>query len=244
MALVQNRTASIAASATSASLAFNNPCSLNNRAVMLSVPFPQIADTNACTDNASGASNSYHQDADITDVTVGSCANVWSANIAANPSSGNLQLSISFVAAVNGGDIEIQEVSGLVTTSGAGAVDVSGTTAVTSVQASPISWSTSANANADGEYVVGCASLSNSAANMGIAASSGTTLDDKDDANGAAFVHETNGSVNGSAGSVGISWTNGNTTTWVAAIVAYKLAPPTVIQSALPFPRFSGLGIG
>jgi hypothetical protein len=222
MALVQHRSAAIGSGASSASLALISAAALNNRVIAAVGIFPNTTTITSVTDNAT-TPNSYHADNSGSNATIGDTVDIRSANVASNPSSGNLQVTVSFSSVVTGGDIFAQEISG--SSTAANAVDQIGSTLNTGTPTAE-SVSLGANSAAAGEYVFG---LSVAAGVPGsYTAGASTTLDDSDTTNGAAACHRTGDSAGGALETLNL--TTSAASAYLFLSVAYLKAAAAVVQ--------------
>lgn len=196
---------------------FNSATTLNNRSIGGIAMFPSTSTVSSVTDNGS-TPNSYNNDnANLSNSTVGDTLNTRSANIAANPGSGNLQLSVTLSAGASG-DIDIQEVSGLSTA--LNAVDQTGTTTHTANDTTTASVSLGSNSAGAGEWVFGVFGFETTTGGA-VSAGSNTTIDDQSAGNGDAFVHRTGNSAGGATETVTVTY--GNNSGYLAQLTAYKL---------------------
>lgn len=224
--LVQHRMSSLGA-VSSASLAFSSPVTIGNRVIVGVSCFPNTRTISSIADNGT-TPNSYSNDvANVSNATIGDTYNIRSAQVATNPGSGNLQVTVTFSGAISGGNIFIQEVSGLDTT--ASPVDRSGANVNTSAVTSG-SVTSSGNTTATGEYSFGIFAFGGNAQNM--TGASSTTVDDFDNTNGANSAHKS--ATAGGTETLNVTWTN--TSTYMAGICVYKLVGATV-ASLLPAVR-------
>lgn len=211
--LVQHRMSSLGA-VSSASLAFSSPVTLGNRVIVGVSCFPSTRTISSVADNGT-TPNTYSNDvANVSNATIGDTYNIRSAQVVTNPSSGNLQVTVTFSGAITGGNIFIQEVSGLDTTSSP--LDRSGANVNTGAVTSG-SVTSSGNTTATGEYSFGIFAFGGNAQNM--TGASGTTVDDFDNVNGASSCHK--GATAGGTETVNQTWVN--TSSYMAGIAVYKL---------------------